>query len=571
MKNVLILLFLLHSTFYISAKTIRVTTQQEFDNLSVTIKGQLDKGEKNVIVRIGKGRYFFKENHFDLEGWNYPDANLTIIGKGVTLTSVGTRYDSKNNTYNGASPHHSCWLDADMKEYNAWSHTYQSAGPIEILDREKGECRIKCDIPLPEYTLDKGTPKKVRITQWYLAEDYNIYNISGGYIYFTAHNLKSTSRGDNVNWDLGYGGSNPRFVIFNENLVKKGLVQVSNSKSNILYECIASCCINLNSTSLQNIRIVGISFVGNAQTNPLIAIRNFHGQQAMIDNCSFQYLHSKCVSISSSEHVTIKNCTFRDCQVHGITTDNNTSDTRVLSNKFIRVGKSLANNHVLTMAGKDFLIKGNYFEDFSYAACGVGVWYGSKKIHPCSGIIEQNEICYSSEYYNNAWKYTLMDAGAIYTFTKMDDVVIRYNYIHDYTGMKDYRGIFCDDGAQNIKIYGNVLHNIKGSYDIDLRYTSAQDVAQHVPEFNMHNQLYGNIMDGFYRFEGRPDADDDCIKNANYLISISELNKKNSIKNINNTSEDVYLEGRSSIELGKVDKKILKKTKIWKYIKKHIK
>lgn len=199
----------------------------------------------------------------------------------------------------------------------------------------------------------------------------------------------------------------------------------------------------------------------------------------------------------------------------------------------------------------------------------MGVWYGTKKDYRCSGVIERNEICYSPEYFNNAWKYTLMDAGAIYTFTKMDDVTIRRNYIHDYTGAKDYRGIFCDDGAQNIKIYGNIIHNVKGSYDIDLRYTSAENVAKNVPDFNTCNQMFGNIMDGYYRFEGIPNKDDRYIHGSNYLVGDGSLKKRNSVKNLQKQGEDIMLSGISSISIGKDNLKILKKTDNWKYFKRY--
>ena len=73
-------------------------------------------------------------------------------------------------------------------------------------------------------------------------------------------------------------------------------------------------------------------------------------------------------------------------------------------------------------------------------------------------------------------QYTLMDGGAIYISTRLDDVVIRYNYIHNVKGMKDNRGIFCDDGAKNLKIYGNVFYGIHNSYCVDSRLVESDDV-----------------------------------------------------------------------------------------------
>ena len=162
-----------------------------------------------------------------------------------------------------------------------------------------------------------------------------------------------------------------------------------------------------------------------------------------------------------------------------------------------------------------------------------------------------------------------MDAGAIYTYTKMDDVTIRGNYIHDYTGTNDYRGIFCDDGAQNIKIYGNIIHNVKGSYDIDLRYTSGADVAKNVPDFNTNNLVYDNIMDGYYRYEGIPNKDDLCVHRSNFLVGDGSLQKRNSVKNLQNQEDDYMLSGTSSISVGNPNLKILKKSANWKYYKRY--
>lgn len=68
----------------------------------------------------------------------------------------------------------------------------------------------------------------------------------------------------------------------------------------------------------------------------------------------------------------------------------------------------------------------------------------------------------------------LMDSGAIYTWTQNDQVIIRYNYIHDYTGASDNRGMFCDDGAANFKIIGNRILRIANSYCVDSRIIKDQ-------------------------------------------------------------------------------------------------
>lgn len=98
-----------------------------------------------------------------------------------------------------------------------------------------------------------------------------------------------------------------------------------------------------------------------------------------------------------------------------------------------------------------------------------------------------------------------MDSGAIYIFTQNDGAVIRNNYIHDYVGMKDNRGIFCDDGAYGFTITGNVIRNVPNSYSIDSRLclnveTQAGSVVKKV---NYNNIIRNNRVDGPVRFEKR--------------------------------------------------------------------
>ena len=130
--------------------------------------------------------------------------------------------------------------------------------------------------------------------------------------------------------------------------------------------------------------------------------------------------------------------------------------------------------------------------------------YTAEELRRPSGFIESNEF-YQTEAYRKEPSRTLMDCGAIYIGTMNKDLTIRNNYIHDYTGTKDYRGIFGDDGASHVKVYGNVIKNVKGPYSIDFRRVPEVETRKdsHSGPVNVGNRIYGNTVDAPIRFEQR--------------------------------------------------------------------
>lgn len=98
-----------------------------------------------------------------------------------------------------------------------------------------------------------------------------------------------------------------------------------------------------------------------------------------------------------------------------------------------------------------------------------------------------------------------MDSGAIYAYTQNDDTQIRNNFIHDYTGMKDNRGIFMDDGAINVTVRDNVIMRIANSWSIDSRRVAdiENEPGSQVQKANIGNTITNNKTDGRIRFEKR--------------------------------------------------------------------
>lgn len=195
-----------------------------------------------------------------------------------------------------------------------------------------------------------------------------------------------------------------------------------------------------------------------------------------------------------------------------------------------------------------------------------------KKSLPCSGIIEKNEIGYSEEYFASYEQNTVMDAGAIYLWTQNDDAIIRYNYISNYAGVKDYRGIFCDDGASNFTIYGNIIVNTPSSFSIDSR--RVVDYNADIYIMNRNNCIIYNIVDSGIKLEGR-DGINNCMAGGN--VTLTQPNKKSDLNlysNVEKISDDITVDwngfSENRIFVSPLTKKKIKRMPVYGNIKKYI-
>ena len=118
-------------------------------------------------------------------------------------------------------------------------------------------------------------------------------------------------------------------------------------------------------------------------------------------------------------------------------------------------------------------------------------------------------------------------------------MIIRYNYIHDYTGAGDNRGVFCDDGANNLKIYGNVILNTPNCYSIDSRM--AKDKRDGIMN-NANNFMANNVVDNGVRFQGYADVQRHVVKGANIVVKSGAKDAiKDKFDNLEHMEEDIVL------------------------------
>ena len=422
----------------------------------------------------------------------------------------------------------------------------------------------------------------IQITSWYQSYIYKINRIEGEYIYFTADNLaKGYREGWNVNNDYNYGKCYPRYRLANVQsednnfYISQDGVEISGSTRSI-YECNATRFLVLGyETNLRWVEIDGVLFVGNSYDGEkgVFSFLSPHGR-AVINNCQFKGIQSsRVISIGNKNNVSVLNCQFEDCSESGVISSLGTENTVVSNCKFVRCGTSMKNSFCVRCFGVDFLVSHNTFEDFGYSAIGIGCGYGNKRSSRISGVVDHNMLRYTDGYKKCKDQHTLMDGGAIYIFTQNDDTKIRYNYIDGYTGMKDNRGVFCDDGASNLKIYGNVITDIDNSYCIDSRRVAS--VETQVGPSNVGNLVYDNIVDGTIKIEGREVVGNGCEYGTNYfLVGLDKTKPINVINNVNITGEDIILnytgEKRGKVGVSKTSYNRIKKSSNWDGMKRFV-
>ena len=530
--------------------TLVVGNQEEFDGLQEKLTSAIESGKKNIYVSLLPGTYIAKEKHITLKDINAADTKIRIVGHGATLIPEGREYHD-GEVYVGTFSVGNSWMSGN-KDVETWSYVRYADSLIEILDAEEKRCRLKCKNSFPDDT--DFSNAYILITHWFRSSVYKIDNLENQYIYFTADDLKeSYYSGYNVNDDYNYGNKTIRYKLCNVETgedyfrITDGKVHLPQDVTSV-WEGRTHNFLTFRNCKFSSVEIKGIQFLGNAfkDSNPAIYIRNTVSKKIRIHECGFYGMRGSIISVSASPNVTIDNNQFADTYYYGIWSTNESANTVVEKNSFKSMGKRMNNTTCVGCLGTNYRVSDNVFLDFGYGGIRTGVWYKNKMTHSCSGIIENNDLSYSQDYMDQIDNYSVMDGGAIYIATKNAGSTVRNNYIHGFSGIKHNRGIFCDDGASNIEIYGNVVTDIANSMCIDSRRVTFVECSN-TPESgieraNVNIVIRDNTVDGSIRFEAHEDSDNGCVKGANYVLP-SEDGKmpKMVISNVANPEEDIVV------------------------------
>lgn len=531
MKHLLAIIFASVAVITGQAETIYVSSQADFDALNATIARAISRGEKTIDIQLEPMAYFFKENHLSITHRQWSDAAIAIHGNGATVIAQG-RDLGAGDVYDGAFSHSYGYVSApelapdgqlpsaseSKADIPLWGDLLQASANIDIVNEQAKLCRLRHP-SVRKMSREQCKDMYIQVTQWFKSSIYKVDHTERGLVFFTADDLtyNNSYRCHSVNLDYGFGKLKPRFRLCNSPTNANNLISIYGGHVQLppgvakVHECQATRFLNLSYSSLRSFTIEGVNFVGNANSDQyLIYIHSNQAERIQIATCSFNALRSGIIQVLSTPNVSITTCQFLDCYNHGIVA-NSADHIRITDNDFCRMGLALLNTFCVRLDGADYLVGHNELSDFGYGGIAVGVWWAREKKSQCKGIVEYNHLYYTPAYADNVLAHSLMDSGAIYVYTQNDQSDIRYNYIHNYTGAYENRGIFCDDGAYNFNIYGNVIRHTPNSYAIDSRRvlnieTNPKSFAHRV---NHHIRIYDNVTDGSIRFEPR-DSNADC-------------------------------------------------------------
>lgn len=581
----LFVFFLIEPVLLFARTNLIVRDQKSFDEVQQAIVECINHGEQKITVTLYSGLYIASEKHINLNGFQVPNVSIRIIGKkGVCIVPDGRLYKN-GDYYNGHFSINNSWMQGS-KDLPNWSNIKYAEGMVEILDVNDKTCRIRSREPLRD--MHNIQNAFIMIPAWYQSFIYPISKIESDYIYFTADNLKiSYNKGYNVNNDYNYGKKGIRYKLSN---VETGedFVRVVDNKVllppgvNSAWEGKTHTVVSIKNCSIKTLELINIQFFGGGFSlySPLISISDTKAKRTTIQNCIFSGIRGNVIKISSSPNVQVCNNSFEHCYYNGVLSDNTSANIRVTKNVFRSMGDKMLASFCILCNGENYYIADNRIIDYGYGGISVGEWYGNKLQKPSYGLVENNELIYSDSYIADIDNHGIMDGGAIYISTKNDGAIVRYNIIRNYTGIKDNRGIFCDDGAYNLQIYGNVITGEYNSFCIDSRRVKNVEASK-APEAgiersNINIIIRDNVVEGPIRFEGHEDSDNGCYSSGNYILSNNDSKKMKSVyKNVIRETEDVALSNygvsNGCVFVSESDYKRLKEINNWNRIKRYIK
>lgn len=309
---------------------------------------------------------------------------------------------------------------------------------------------------------------------WYLRLNDKVTSVNGRTICFTCGNTNL---------------QNPKFM----QLTPKPVIFLGKRKFPISNQKSLSTLITIaNGARVQmlDVSIVGVDAKECIHNKGDLQILNSH-----ISNC-------ENISIRSYGTLFVENSTFNNITKYPIVSHQN-AYLDIQNCKFDKIGMRGSNVACVFSCG-DAYVANNKFHDFNYCAIYFGYSDVSDAKVLASTIAENNLFSWSKGWERKMKWYGLVDGGAIYVSTNNKRCIIRHNRVVRFGGHGSNRGIYLDDGAYNVTVYGNVVKDVRNSYDIDARDCSRSQFRKMPVGYatNTFNYIGYNVFSNRVRMEG---------------------------------------------------------------------
>lgn len=286
-------------------------------------------------------------------------------------------------------------------------------------------------------------------------------------------------------------------------LIKNYKVYLPQSYGSDISQCWASHLFRVKSNS--NIVFHNVHFIGGMG----YAIRN--DGKLKVNQCHFT--NGIGGGICNFLQLSVKKSSFSDIKTHAVRFDHidanygegNTPYIDVTECLFQNIGHYGSSSFALWSTGKAYIAY-NEFIDTNYGAIRIGEDNCTSELSRHSeNLVEWNYIHYTPEWIQERRLLGLQNSGAITVATNNKEAIVRFNRINGCGGPGKNIGIYGNNGAYNMKIYGNVISGTENYYDIDCRDVSqtfnGQTPNGSYNDVNTNNLIEYNIFDGYIRIQ----------------------------------------------------------------------
>lgn len=529
-------------------KVIGVNTEEEWEGLHDRVLSELKAGERNIEIQVTGKNLIMHVTPKSFSHLKYPDANIRIISTGSSFIAEGFTFEKREARKDGGfwSVPYSLYdvndmiVDSNDEEILLREEVRQVKGDIEQV-KGKGGTQWRFQIDLPNLDEKQCKDFYVLLTRDWTSARHKVVKVEKGWLYFLLDSEElHSNRNPNIDWTQYK--VRPRYRLINSPVSKGVHVYENRLYVPMKYEIVhinkGGVLFFFGNCYLNSLEISGFNIKSCGNKTPIGIYHCIFRTGAFIHDNTFRNLYSLAISTAYNQNVVISNNIVLNTRQQALLGDG--SGITIKGNHLKNIGWML-NTRAISGGGNMIHICDNVIEDFNYGAISSGSRNSNNDIN---FIIERNTIRLNKEFTDNYIQNTLADGGGIYIGPANTRGIIRNNVVENIKGIHSNRGIFLDDGAQNLAIYGNLVINTDNSYDIDLRRSST--FSKDIPNHNTHNSIFQNIMTGGYRFQEK-DPSSSCIVGENILLGTGNYQK--TVIEISDKVEDVRGEGNNILSL----------------------